>query len=419
MRRLVGVAIGLLLAFHPLPVRAGSAWGSPDYGDPPGWCTRFSDMLTAKVVTNDPLVGTNPERDTFYGFHANPGYDDWYGYFSGDFRGSPGDSSGWIRLLHEDYPQHYSWNFATNGWKVHGHAKEYIAYYNWTFGGQCGLGAYGSSSAPPYMADQYGYPVVDIYVDAVPPFAPQPFVSAITQSSVAFTWDPVADRGDGAGRDYFMSGIDHYVSWLTTGPGSQRLQLATTSSPRTVTLAGMSVQQTACFHVVAVDRVNNASADEPACAGPLTAPPLPAWPAPAGDVAANPIAPGLVGLDTWFWVSPAPAPMVLDETYRGVHYVVTAAPAGAAWDFGDGYTESYTGQAGYGRAYPLQSSVTHAYQAHRESGYTIRVTVRYDVTWTAMVGGRVFGPYPLGPVDLATLPLLYPVQQAQPVLLET
>ena len=35
------------------------------------------------------------------------------------------------------------WNFADNGWAVHGHAKQYIAYYNWTFGGQCGLGRYG------------------------------------------------------------------------------------------------------------------------------------------------------------------------------------------------------------------------------------------------------------------------------------
>ena len=117
-------AIAVLLALHPMPVRAGSAWGSPGYGDPPGWCTRFSDMWTAKVITNDPLVGTNPERDTFYGFHPNPGYDDWYGYFYGDFRGPPGDSSGWVKLLHENYPSHYSWNFTTNGWAVHGHAKE-------------------------------------------------------------------------------------------------------------------------------------------------------------------------------------------------------------------------------------------------------------------------------------------------------
>src|SRR5437016_1134685 len=103
---------------------AASAWGSPVYGDPPGWCTRYSDMWTASVVTNDPLVGTNPEKETFYGFHPDPGYDDWYGFFYGDFRGRPNDSSGWIKLLHERYPQHYHWNFADNGWAVHGHVKQ-------------------------------------------------------------------------------------------------------------------------------------------------------------------------------------------------------------------------------------------------------------------------------------------------------
>jgi len=81
-------------------------------------------MWTATVVSNDPLVANNPERDTFYGFHPNPGYDDWYGYFYGDFRGTAGDASGWIKLLHEDYPSHYSWNFASNGWAVHGHVKQ-------------------------------------------------------------------------------------------------------------------------------------------------------------------------------------------------------------------------------------------------------------------------------------------------------
>ena len=224
MRRLVALLIAFVLALIPTRASADSAWGSPQYGDPPSWCTNFSDMWAATVVTNDPLVGTNPEQDTFYGFHRNPGYDEWYGYFYGDFRGSPGDSSGWVRLLHETYPRHYHWNFASNGWAVHGHAKQYIAYYNWTFGGECGLGAYGRKSPPPYMADQYGYPVVDIYVDSVPPFDPQPRVAAVTPSSVAFTWDPVADRGDGAGRDYFVSGLDHYVSWLTAGAQPERLQ---------------------------------------------------------------------------------------------------------------------------------------------------------------------------------------------------
>src|SRR3982074_908214 len=106
MRCILAVALAGSLALQPIHASAGSSWGSSDYGDPPGWCTNFSDMWTTTVVTNDPLVGTNPERDTFYGFHANPGYDDWFGFFYGNFRGRPTDVSGWVPLLHEDYPQH-------------------------------------------------------------------------------------------------------------------------------------------------------------------------------------------------------------------------------------------------------------------------------------------------------------------------
>jgi hypothetical protein len=414
MRCLLAVTIALTFALQPAPVAAGSSWGSGGYGDPPSWCTKFSDMWTATVVTNDPLVGTNPEQDTFYGFHANPGYDDWYGYFYGDFRGIPGDSSGWVRLLHETYPHHYHWNFATNGWAVHGHAKEYIAYYNWTFGGQCGLGAYGNNAPPPYMADQYGYPVVDIYVDAVPPFDPQPYVTAVTPSSVAFSWDPVADRGDGAGRDYFVSGLDHYESWLTVSDRAGRLQSASTSAPRTVSIAGLAPRETACLHVRAIDRVHNATSDKVSCAAPLAPPPMPAWPAPDIAVVANPTRVGLVGLDTWLWLAPTPSTLSADEALQGTEYSVTATPIAATWDFGDGSSGT-----GFGRAYPQPSSVTHTYQAHREDGYRVRVVIRYDVTWAALVGGRRFGPYPLGSIELPARPLVYPVEQAQPELVAT
>jgi hypothetical protein len=419
MRCLAAITIALALALQPAPVAAGTSWGSSGYGDPPLWCTKFSDMWTATVVTNDPLVGTNPERDTFYGFHPNPGYDDWYGYFYGDFRGTPGDSSGWVRLLHENYPRHYSWNFASNGWAVHGHVKQYIAYYNWTFGGQCGLGAYGNNAPPPYMADQYGYPVVDIYVDTVPPFDPKPYVSAITPSSVAFTWDPVADRGDGAGRDYFVSGVDHYVSWLTVSDQAGRQQPAATSATRMVSMKGMAPGEIACLHVMAVDRVQNSTADQVSCASPLVPPPMPSWHASGIAVTANPSAVGLVGLDTWFWLAPSPETLIVDESYLGSQYVVTATPVAAGWDFGDGSSTQSTGSTGFGRAYPEQSSVTHMYEAHSQAGYAVRSTIRYDVTWSALAGGRRFGPYPLGSIEIPARTLVYPVEQAQPELIAT
>jgi len=419
MRYLLAISIATALAFQPAPVAAGSTGGSSQYGDPPSWCTKFSDMWTATVITNDPLVGTNPEQDTFYGFHPNPGYDDWYGFFYGDFRGAPGDSSGWVPLLHEIYPRHYHWNFANKGWAVHGHVKQYIAYYNWTFGGQCGLGAYGNNAAPPYMADQYGYPVVDIYVDAVPPFDPKPYVTAVTSSSVAFTWDPVADRGDGAGRDYFAAGLDHYVSWLTIGDGPLRFQLASTSAPRSVSLAGMTPGETACLHVVAVDRVQNATADQVSCASPLTLPPMPAWGAVDSNVMASPNGVGLVGLDTWFWLAPSPETLMLEESYLGSRYIVTATPIAASWDFGDGRIDRFSDRSGFGHPYPEPSSVTHTYQAHSRDGYAVGAAIRYEVTWAAVVGGRTFGPYPLGSMELPAQSLVYPVEQAQPELIAT
>jgi hypothetical protein len=416
MQRLLAVAIALALSCFPSRAIASSHWGSAGYGDPPGWCTNFSDMWVTTVVTSDPHVATNPERNTFYGFHPNPGYDDWYGYFYGDFRGTAGDSSGWVKLLHENYPDHYHWNFATNGWAVHGHAKEYIAYYNWTFGGQCGLGAYGSELPPPFMADQFGYPVVDIYVDSRPPYTPQPHVADLSTSSVSFTWDPVGDQGDGAGKDFFISGMVRYSSWLTLGSSPTRLQAASTTPPRTLTQTNMKTGEKACVHVVATDRLLNATPEQVVCAGPLAPPPMPDWSPLPSTVVANPTAPGLVGFDSLFWLAPVPAALSVRETYEGIEYVVTAVPIGAAWDFGDGASADFADPSGFGTAYPQTSSVAHVYQTHDQEGYRVGASVRYSASWTVSVNGRTAGPYSLGTTSLDARSLVYPVEQAQPEL---
>ncbi len=374
-------------------------------------------MWTAKIVTNDPLVGMNPERETFYGFHPNPGYDDWYGYFYGDFRGAAGDASGWVKLLHEDYPNHYRWNFADNGWAVHGHAKEYIAYYNWTFGGECGLGRYGSVSPPPYMADQYGYPVVDIYVDSVPPQSPRPQVLRVSTNSVAFTWDPVVDVGDGAGADYFVAGMDHYTSWVTMNGSSQPLQLRDTVDPRIVTQVGMSPLDVACVHVQAFDKVQNASPEQVVCSRAMAAPPMPRWTELTARVDANPTGVGLVGLDSWFWLDPAPRAVTIHEIDGGIDYAITATPESATWDFGDGGVADLAGASGYGRPFPQRSSITHVFEAHAQDGYIVRASVRYAVAWTASMAGRSPETRPMGVFVSTALPLRYPVKQAQPELL--
>jgi len=417
MWRVVAMAVAIAVGLFPSPAAGSSAWGSPRYGDPPGWCTNHSDMWTAKIVTNDPLVGMNPERDTFYGFHPNPGYDDWYGYFYGDFRGTAGDASGWVRLLHEDYPNHYHWNFADNGWAVHGHAKQYIAYYNWTFGGECGFGHYGNGSPPPYMADQYGYPVVDIYVDSVPPPAPRPEVLRISTNSVAFTWNPVVDVGAGAGADYFVAGMDHYTSWVTMNDSSQPLQLLETVEPRIVTQAGMSPLDVACVHVQAFDRVQNASPEQVKCSRALAAPPMPRWTELAARVVANPAGIGLVGLDSWFWLDPAPHAVTIHEINGGIDYAITATPVSATWNFGDGGIADLAGASGYGRPYPQPSSITHVFEAHTQDGFIVRASVRYAVTWTASMAGRSPETHPMGMFVQTALPLRYPVKQAQPELL--
>ena len=418
MRRHLALMIAVILVAYPVRADASSSWGSPGYGDPPGWCTNFSDMWVGRVVTNDPHVASNPERNTFYGFHANPGYDDWYGYFYGDFRGSPGDASGWVKLLHENYPDHYHWNFADRGWAVHGHVKQYIAYYNWTFGGQCGMGSYGEGSPPPFMADQYGYPVVDIYVDANPPYSPQPAVTDVTTTSVSFSWEPVADRGDGAGKDFFKAGMDHYTSWLTLNGSARRLQSAVSKQPRSLTQAGMTTRDTVCVHVVASDSVKNSSPEGIACAGPLLAPPIPDLSGLASRVVANPPIRGLVGLDTWFWLTPGPQVSTVPERYRGIDYLLTATPTGVDWGFGDGGENRYLGSSGFGRAYPEPSTVRHVYEAHSQSGYRVTASIRFEVTWTATFHNRLVGPYPLGVVNVEAEPNQYPVEQAQPELVE-
>ncbi len=373
-------------------------------------------MWRATVVTNDPLVGTNPERDTYYGFHPIPGYDDWYGYFYGDFRGSPGDAAGWVKLLHELYPSHYHWNFGDFGWAVHGHAKQYIAYYNWTFGGQCGFGRYGDASPPPYMADQYGWPVVDIYVDAVAPNPPVPRVVAATASSVTFTWDPVADRGDGAGADFYEGGVAHYPAWLGISGRSGRFQTAPTAVPRTV-VQPISSGQSVCLHVSAFDRVGNGTADQVVCATALAPPPIPEWGPLASAVQVDPPRLGLTGFESWLWLWPQPAVEVVRETYLGVDYEIRAVPVGVTWDFGDGATTSLDGGAGFGRPFPARSPVTHVYPSYSRPGYAIHAAVRYDVSWRALVGGSWLGPYPLGPIVRDATPVLYPVMQAQPELI--
>jgi len=210
--------------------------------------------------------------------------------------------------------------------------------------------------------------------------------------------------------------MGQYSSWLTLGTSTTRLQAATTRSPRTLTQSNVKAGEKACVHVVAKDRLLNATPESVSCAGPLGPPPMPDWSALVSVVAANPTSPGLVGLDSLFWLDPMPAAITVHETYEGIEYTVTAVPAGAAWDFGDGTRANFTDASGFGLPYPQTSPVTHVYQAHDQAGYRVKSAVRYLVSWTASVNGRTAGPYELGTTSLEAQPLSYPVEQAQPEL---
>ncbi len=416
----------LVLALCMLAVSPAQAaqWGSPVYGDPPFFCPNQSTMGHADVTTNDPSAPTNPEQNTFYGFASNPGYEDWYAYFYGWFRGRPDDDSGWVYLMRVTVGNHGHWNFGlhpTEGWALRGHVKQYIAYYNWTFGGQCGMGAYGSSSPPPFMADQQPDPVVDFWVDTTPPDNPVPRVAIVTATSMTMTWDPVQDRGDpGTGRGYWAVGMSNgggYRSWYTLNGGAA-LDYRDTPNPVSRSVGGLNGNDTLCLYVVAYDALLNATGPNRACATAVPPPPAPAAPS-AGAVRANPAAYGLAGLDSWFWLDPALQSQTTQVVANGYTYQVTMSPSSVAWTFGDGASENGAGAGGGGQAYPAQSQIIHRYETQSQTGYQVTATVTWQETWTVTVGGQTYGPYAGGTFSSAAAPLAYPVQQAQPDLLTT
>jgi hypothetical protein len=316
------------------------------------------------------------------------------------------------------YPQHYHWNFANFGWSVHGHVTQYIAYYNPTFGGQCGYGAYGNATVPPYMADVVGYPVVDIYVDTVPPWPPQPRVTSVTSSTVSFAWDAVADRGDGGGRGFWTAGMAQspagYTAWATVNGGAPQQQ-GKTLAPRTITVSGLNPGDRACVSVYATDAVGNSGTTQTVCGYPLVPPAMPSFSFAPTTVHANPSPSGLTGFESWFWLDPQPQPATAAEAGNGYTYTVTATPQSTTWAFGDGSTEQLGDPAGYGLSYPQRSSVAHTYEA-QSTAYAVQAVETYAVTWTAQSGGVTYGPYPMGTVDGPAAGLGYPVEQAQPEL---
>jgi hypothetical protein len=214
-----------------------------------------------------------------------------------------------------------------------------------------------------------------------------------------------------------MSGMDHYTSWLSIAGGTTRLQQANTQAPRTITQS-LTAGQSACVHVVAVDRVGNTSPEQIQCAAALVPPPMPVWGQLDSAVSVNPAPVGLTGLDTWLWLEPVPQSVTLEEEYEGIHYAITASPLGVDWEFGDGSASRLDRKVAFGLAFPLPSPVSHMYSWQARAGYIIRAAVRYAVTWKAQIGGAWTDAYPMGLIERDANPLVYPVMQAQPELME-
>jgi hypothetical protein len=255
---------------------------------------------------------------------------------------------------------------------------------------------------------------VDFYVDSVAPYPAQPRISAVTPDSVSFTFDPVADRGDGGGQGYFSVGMGTYDSWITVDGGAPQ-QRATTSTVRTMTVAGLGSGDTACAHVIARDNLLNAAPEGDVCGQAIPPPPPPSWSLSPGTIYANPSAAGLTGFPSWLWLSPQPQAQTVSETANGYQYQVTATPQSTTWRFGDGGTTSAGDPGGFGQAYPSQSTVAWTYQAEA-GGYQVSAVTTYATTWTVQSGGVTYGPYPMGTVDGPATTLTYPVEQAQPEL---
>jgi len=93
-------------------------------------------------------------------------------------------------------------------------------------------------------------------------------------------------------------------------------------------------------------------------------------------IGVSPAPPGLVGLDTWFWVTPGPAVLSSEVLLGGYRYRLAVSPR-----------------------------------------YPVTATVSWSVTWSLLSAGAWYGPYLVGGEDPAAASLIYAVRQAQTELL--
>jgi hypothetical protein len=130
---------------------------------------------------------------------------------------------------------------------------------------------------------------------------------------------------------------------------------------------------------------------------------------PAVGIGVNPVARGLVGLDSWFWVEGFDGSMSAPPiTAFGLTIEVRLSSRAVTWDFGDG--TSIDGDLG--RAYPDESTVRHV---HQRDG-TFAITASIDLAPQYRVDG---GPWLTLPDLQATATTTHDVEERQAVITDT
>jgi hypothetical protein len=149
-----------------------------------------------------------------------------------------------------------------------------------------------------------------------------------------------------------------------------------------------------------------------------------------GQIQESPLASGLTGAASWFWLDPAPAAASLSVSLAGEQVTVTAEPEGVEWQFGDGAGDT----GGAGVAYrpgspPPPGAVTHVYGTRclpgdqgrnpyvlsscGGNGYSVVAVVSWRVSYAA--SGAIAGDGGL-PTRTTETSAAYPVSEARAFL---
>jgi hypothetical protein len=120
---------------------------------------------------------------------------------------------------------------------------------------------------------------------------------------------------------------------------------------------------------------------------------------------------GLTGLDSYFWIAPAPRPIAAQAAVPGLVVTARARPVQYVWRFGDG-SEQVTSTPGRPWTPDRPGNIAHQYQTRDR--YTVSVQVIWNATWRVGRGvWRGLGTF------ATTAERSYPVRQAIAVLVKS